>query len=97
VAQQTTTGAITEIRATGQKHIDTAQVFRSQVREVEQEVENLKATNWGDLMTKLDQLQDAWTEDITPIINKFDELGQYLQTVADQIQQQDAEAGSGLA
>jgi uncharacterized protein YukE len=91
-----TKGVINDIHSNAERHRSTADSFRQDNRSVQGEVDGLTAINRGDLMTKLDQLQNEWSQSVTSVCGKLDEMANYLDTVANQLQQQDSDSGGGL-
>jgi WXG100 family type VII secretion target len=93
---QSTKATPAEIHSAADRHRASADAFRQDNRNVRNEVDGLLAINRGDLMVKLDELQNEWSENVDKVIAKLDEMAGYLDEVANQIQARDADAGSGL-
>jgi uncharacterized protein YukE len=93
---QTTAGVISAINAAADNHSNQAGEFRRLDREATGEVEGLKSTCRGDLMDKLDVVQNAWSEDVQAVAKLIDEMATALHNAANKIQQQDAGSGGGL-
>jgi len=86
-----TTGATpAEIHSAANQHRTSSSTFQSQNTAVTNEVEGLKTTNKGDLMVKLDQLQDEWSQNVKKVTDKIDEMADYLDLVANTIQSEDS-------
>jgi len=93
---QNTKATPAEIHSAADRHRGSAETFRQANRNVQNEVDGLLAVNKGDLMTKLDELQNEWSENVNKVIGKLEEMAGYLDEVANQIQAQDSQGSSAL-
>lgn len=91
-----TKGTPAEIHAAANRHRASADMFRQDNQSVQSEVDGLTAINRGDLMTKLDQLQNDWSDSVKNVTTLLSEMADYLDKVANEIESQDATGGSGL-
>lgn len=91
-----TKGLINEIHQNANRHRQASDSFRQSNRSVQAEVDGLTAINRGDLMTKLDQLQNEWSESVESVCRKLDDMANYMDTVANKLQQEDSDGGGGL-
>ncbi len=91
-----TKGQITDIQDNAKRHTETASALRDANTKVQNEVDGLTAINKGDLFVKLDELQNEWSASVLKVIADLENMASYLNEVANKIQQQDADSGSGL-
>ncbi len=91
-----TKGLINEIHQNANRHRQTSDSFRQDNRKVQAEVDGLTAINRGDLMTKLDQLQNEWSDSVERVCVQLDDMANYLDEVANKLQQEDSDSGGGL-
>ena len=87
-----THGVVSALGTTATNHENQADEFRAEAQRAMDEVEGLKSTNWGDLMTKLDSAQDIWTDSVRLISNDLDAMAGHLRKAASDIQNQDSSA-----
>ena len=92
----TTKAPFQQVRDVAKRHVTTAETYDQLERNVQTEVDLLLSRNRGDLMTKLDALQNEWSPEIKDVINKIREMGNYLYDVANKLEAQDAASGGGL-
>jgi len=85
-----------DVHSAAERHRTSGDSFITQMTAVENEVDGLFATNTGDLMKMLDKLQNDWSEDVKLVKGKLDEMADYLDTVANKLQEQDTEAASSV-
>jgi uncharacterized protein YukE len=85
-----------DIRTAADRHLSSAGAFRDGNTQVQNEVDGLLAVNKGDLMDKLNALQDEWSENVLKVIGKVEDMANYLYEVANQIEAQDRENAGGL-
>lgn len=91
-----TKGQIEEIHNNANRHRESANSFRQDNASVQNAVDGLTAINKGDLMDKLDALQNEWSENVRKVITDLEDMASYLDVVGNKIQQQDADSGGGL-
>lgn len=91
-----TKATVAEIHSAANRHRSSADSFRQDNNNVQNEVDGLTAINKGDLMTKLDELQNEWSENVNRVINDLEDMANYLDDVARKIQAQDSQSGGGL-
>ncbi|WP_327006891.1 WXG100 family type VII secretion target [Dactylosporangium sp. NBC_01737] len=91
-----TKGQIEDIHNNAGRHRDSANAFQEANTKVQNTVDGLTAINKGDLMDKLDALQNEWSANVKKVVNDLNDMASYLDDVANKIQQQDADSGGGL-
>jgi WXG100 family type VII secretion target len=85
-----------EIHAVAERHRTSAQGFRGDDQKLRNEVDELMAVNKGDLMTKLDELQNEWSDNIGKVIDRLEEMAGYLDNVANEIQAKDTDSSGAI-
>ena len=91
-----TKGLISDVHRNADRHQSSAEGFRADNKSVRAEVDGLCAVNKGDLMDKLNVLQDEWSDNVEKVTKQLEEMAAYLHFVANEIQGQDSESGGGL-
>ena len=91
-----TKGQIEDIHNNANRHRDSANAFEQANTRVQNTVDGLTAINKGDLLKRLDELQDEWSANVKKVVSDLNDMASYLDDVANKIQQQDADSGGGL-
>jgi uncharacterized protein YukE len=86
----------TELRNKSQAHLETAGEFDNSNKNIAGIVDHMQATQNNAVARKLGELQDAWTPQFNDVIHKVREIGEWLNTVANRIEAQDASGGGGI-
>lgn len=85
-----------EIHNAAKRHRDSAEAFRQSNNQVRNEVDGLLNVNKGELMDRLDELQNEWSENVDKVIGQLKDMADYLDEVANQIEAQDRDNASAV-
>jgi uncharacterized protein YukE len=85
-----------DIHASANRHRASADMFNSLEQQVSSEVDGLMAVNRGDLMKKLDSLQNDWSTRVKSVVEKLRVMAGQLDKAGTDIQAADSDSGGNL-
>jgi uncharacterized protein YukE len=84
--------AIEAIRGSASEHREQHDFIKNQQTKIDDAVSTAGSRNESQFFTAFQKAHDQWNSDLQPVLTALSDMADWLDTVADKIEQQDASA-----
>ena len=96
MATNSTRATPAEVHSAATRHRESADEIDGRERAARSEVDGLVAVQKGDLINKLNAMQDEWSENVKKVTAKLREMAGWLDDAGNTIAAQDSDSGGSL-